>query len=287
MYGFDTERPYGAVALTEEGRIERERNLAFISNMNDVFDAAGIGRTFFILGDYFDKSAQVVGEDHLREVFRPQNPLIEIGQHTYTHPILAGIPTRPDKVPVTLETAREEIKKATRSLKSVFGLDQISGLRTPLGYAHRTLETNTALLDVLKDEGLVYISSSLRDQEFGINAPLVESGELRQPFRYINGLVEVPSHGWQDTAFTGTSKTTSATGYPTDKESIVRHYVELMDEAHRLSDQKREHIFVGLCLHPWAVRRYDPKLEIMKSLFDHADKKGFKSDAYRSALKAS
>ncbi len=52
LYGFDTERPYGPQARTDEGKAEREANLELIARVNDSMNKQNAGRTFFILGEY-------------------------------------------------------------------------------------------------------------------------------------------------------------------------------------------------------------------------------------------
>lgn len=282
LFGFDTERPYGPQAKTDEGKAEREANLELIARMNSRMDKNGAGRTFFILGEYLEASAEQVGNEYLRQVFNPQNELIEIGQHTYSHVTVAPIATRPDKKPVSSEVLRDELKKADTILKSTLGVNHINGLRTPLGYSHMALAGNEEVLQALKDAKLLYVSSSLRSRDWGINAPLQENGEERQPFIYFNDVVEVPSHGWQDTAFTGTSKTQGTENYPTTQRDIVAHYASLINEAEKLASDGRK-IHLGLCMHPWAVRKYDSNLEVITGLLDVAQEKGMEATSYGKA----
>ncbi|MBU1051162.1 MAG: hypothetical protein KJ718_01265 [Nanoarchaeota archaeon] len=270
LWGFDTERPYGEIVNTEDGAIERRANLEFIMKLNGLMDTHEAGRTFFILGDYLEKSAAQLGQEYLRVVFQPSNPLIEICQYSYSHVTVAPIDTRPDKEPVSIEELKEDLVKADETIKRLLGVNKIAGLRTPLGYPHRSLEKSPRVLELLKGVGLKYVSSSLRDSNWGINAPLEENGQLRQPFTYQNGLIEIPPHGWQDTAFTGTSKTKGTEGYPTTTEGIVRHYLELFEEANNLSEKTGCPVFVGLCMHPWAIRRYDQGLEAVKGILNAA-----------------
>lgn len=282
LYGFDTEYPYGPKGATAEGARERESDLELIGRLNEVMEKAKAGRTFFILGDYLAQSQAHLGAEHLRQVLNVQSDLVEIGQHTYSHITIAPIKTRPDKAPAPIQTLREELTKANQIIKKTLGREA-RGLRTPLGYPHLALVDQEAVLEAIKNEGLTYVSSSLRNKDFGINAPLLESGEPRQPFLYSNGIVEVPSHGWQDTALTGNSKTIGTQDYPKTKEEIVGHYASIISEAEEKSRELDKTIYVGLCLHPQAINSYDPSLEVIKRLLEIAEEKGFESASYGMA----
>ncbi len=282
LYGFDAERPYGEFGADKKGRQQRETNLSIVEKINNVLNQANMGRTFFILGAYLDQSAEQLGVDHLKTAFSIGNPLVEIAQHTYTHPVIANIPTRPDKQPISAEELKNELERAEQSIVKHLGVKP-QGLRTPLGYA-KGLQTHPDVLDVLKTSGLSYVSSSLRDNNGGLNAPLVEDGLLRQPFRYANGLVEVPSHGWQDTSFTGTSKTQGTTSFPTDLEGIFEHYKTILTQGQRISEESGQDIFIGLCMHPWAIAKYDPELNTVQSLVELSQEKGYEGKKYSEVL---
>ena len=63
-------------------------------------------------------------------------------------------------------------------------------------------------MDTLHRLNIPYVSSDLRDENNSLHPKLVTNeGVLRQPYRYKNGLLEIPSVGWQDTVFSGTSAT--------------------------------------------------------------------------------
>jgi peptidoglycan/xylan/chitin deacetylase (PgdA/CDA1 family) len=283
LYGFDTERPYGPTSKTEEGKKEMEENTDLVARLNALMDSHGAGRTFFLLGAHLDEAVEQLGAERVREALQPSNPLVEIAQHTYNHPTIANIKTRPDKKPITAEQLVEELRKADEAINRHLSAKAV-GLRTPLGYA-KGLQEHAAVLDALKGSGLIYVSASLRDKEWGINAPLVEDGEIRQPFVYSNGLVEVPSHGWQDTAFTGTSKTVGTENYPTTIDGIFEHYRDIALEAERISKEGGKIVCVGLCMHPWAMRIYDPKLEVVKRLLDFSAEHGIEGAKYLDATK--
>ena len=95
--GFDTERPYGVMADTEEGRVFRAKQLDFVKSLSNTLDFEGVQRTFFILGEYFDKCLNESGGDYssedLKSIFMSHTYLAEIQQHSYSHHIIKEIAT--------------------------------------------------------------------------------------------------------------------------------------------------------------------------------------------------
>lgn len=171
LLGFDDESPYGPVALTERGRLEREANHVIVRKINEICDFYHAGRTFFLLGDYVAKTVEAEGVSYARELWRPENPLIEIGQHTYSHVTIAPIVTRPDKAPVSVDVLREEVRTADALIYRVLGVHP-KGLRAPLGYAGGIPEDVAA---VLHNEWLAYVSSDLRDKRGASNRLLLKT----------------------------------------------------------------------------------------------------------------
>lgn len=284
LLGFDTERPYGPFGETEEGKKLREKHLITGAKLNELLNKYNTQRTFFMLGTYIQQSLDQVGQKGLIEVYQPQNSLVEIAQHTYSHPILAPIKTRPDKQPISSEQLSSELKLADTLIKVVLKLEQpIIGLRTPLGYANGLLDQQK-ITKILFQHGLFYVSSDLRDEDDGLNAPLVKKdGDLRQPFKYMQGIWELPSHGWQDSAFTGESKTKGATDYPKTIKDITDHYIQILKQAKEISERRGSDIFIGLCMHPWAITIYDPKLEVLENLIKFSKDNGVHLLNYREA----
>ena len=95
--GFDTERPYGEFAIGPQASDLRRRQLDFVRKINRVYDSEGAARTFFILGQYLYSCLKDVDESTLRAIYDHDNPLIEVQQHSYSHPIFREIQDRPDK----------------------------------------------------------------------------------------------------------------------------------------------------------------------------------------------
>ena len=75
--------------------------------------------------------------------------------------------------------------------------------------------------------------------------------------RYENGLLEIPSIGWQDTAFSQNSSTDLYEIPPTTYSDIIEYYQNLFLEAKQLSEKLNRDIFLGLVMHPYDVSFYD------------------------------
>ena len=284
LIGFDTEVPYGSSARTNESKSSREDAINTIKKLNSLFDSEGINRTHFILGDFLEAIDATTGRKTVNELFNW--PLIDIQQHTYSHQTFREIVTRPDKKPLTAVEIKKDIEKASSSIARILN-KSVCGLRAPLGYACG-MNGESEKLDAIKETNIRYISSDLRDKEGGICPPLMEDGILRQPYKYENGLIEIPSHGWQDTAFLG-SKTKGVPNFPEwpRKELecfIVEHYTKIMQDAIVLVDSKKTNIFIGGCFHPQAISTYDPDLELFAKIIDNAKREGVKITSYSDVL---
>jgi hypothetical protein len=198
------------------------------------------------------------GDRSVASIFDSDNPLVEIGDHTYSHQVLKHIPTRPDKIPMGIYEIQEEYKSNTILFKRVFGRDlSCRGYRTPLGY-FEGLRNSPKITEILQDLGVAYVSSDLRDEKDSVCPNLlIPAGKPRQPYYYVNGLLEIPSSGWQDTAFSGTTKTQLFKKPPTDYESIILYYQELFTQARQLALDFQIDFFLNLVLHPYDVSIYD------------------------------
>ena len=145
------------------------------------------------------------------------------------------------------------------------------GYRTPLGHKYG-LRGEFKLLNVFKDLNINYISSDLRDATESLHPKLIsEDGNIRQPYRYENGLLEIPSIGWQDTAFSQNSSTDLYEIPPTTYSDIIVYYQNLFLEAKQLSEKLNRDIFLGLVMHPYDVSFYDLNnslfLDLKKKLY--------------------
>lgn len=274
--GYDTERPYGALAETEEGKKLRKRQLAFVQKLIETLDSEAVPRTFFILGNYLERCLDDYTKDDLREIYDKKNPLNEIQQHSYSHPVFRHIPGMEGRVVVSQREFAEDIKRASAVLDDILDVKP-NGIRTPVGY-HHDLTDMPEIIAFLFSLGFLYVSSNLRS-ETTLEGSLTYE---RQPHSYAHvrhsGMFEIPSVGWQDTVFTQYGRTKYKTWCPRDidnAEDIVAYYRKLFAQAEKMAETQSG-VFLPLCLHPWAVMEYDSKLEVHKRILNAARDRSIK-----------
>lgn len=261
-FGFYSEMPYGKLAETNVGKEARIKELDITSRINHLFDSFKASRTYFMLGDFLEKSKAHVGEESLKEIYNVENPLIEVSQHTQTHVIFRAISRRNDKKAVSHDEFIDDVIKANETIRKVLNTTP-KGLGTPLGY-HHDMSDVPKLVKRLKEIGIGYISSDLRNEQTTEGILTAQ----RQPHKYKNinipDVVEIPSHGFQDTIFIPYKA--KAYGVSVlSKTEIIEHYLTLFNQAKEISYGSGD-IFIALCLHPWAISQYDPNLEVLKNI---------------------
>ena len=250
--GFDCDRPRGSFISSLGGQAMAERKLRSVGHIARMLIQQGIPATFFVCGQWLESMAYRFGPDGIREVLRPDSPPIEIGDHTYSHNILKRVETRPDKTPICTRRVEQEYRRNTKIIWDILGINAESrGLRVPLGHYHG-LQGEYNLLDKLKRAGVRYVSSDLRGRGDVLEAPLcLDGGTPRQPYRYENGLLEIPSHGWQDTIFSGLSKTPTHEEPPSGYEAVMTYYHGLIAEAAQIAQKWQRDYFLCLVVHPY------------------------------------
>ncbi|MFC1729985.1 polysaccharide deacetylase family protein [candidate division KSB1 bacterium] len=296
--GFYVERPYGnAFSEEEKGRI-RKKGFEAIKRINNLCNKHNISRTFFILGDYLEQAyrtlGELKGEGILREIFETDNTMVDIGQHAYSHRPFLEIPTRPDKESLTPSEIDLELRNTSNLIFYILGREAI-GLGTPCGYSGGLKHISDEAQMAIYINGIKYISSDLRDSKHGLNPPLFEDGQIRQPYPlWGKGIIEIPSHGWQDNVFTGTSSTKGVKGYPKTVEDIAEHYIGLIKEGIEASKENKEtdekggkngkKIYLSFCMHPWAIVEYDLNLDVLESIVSFSLDNGVKVQGYKQAF---
>jgi polysaccharide deacetylase family protein (PEP-CTERM system associated) len=192
-----------------------------------LLDSQGTKATFFVLGWIAERCPSLVIEI--------ADKGHEIASHGYGHELVYK---------QTPEAFRNDISHSKAVLESITGR-QVSGYRAPSFSI--TPETPWAL-DILKDLGFVYDSSvfptSFHDR-YGF------SGASRFPFRFENGLIEMPL----STIKVGTTNIPVAGGgyfrlYP---YSVFRHCCK------RLNRDGKSVVFY---LHPWELDPEQPRVDI-------------------------
>ena len=259
MIGFDCDRPRGSFISSDKGQEMANQKMLSLETINQILEKEEIPRTYFICGNFVESMINNFGLKRVKNAFNSMSKLVEIGDHSYSHKIVKKINTRPDKLPANFKEIKEEFQINTNLFQKYFsGQDIVNrGYRTPLGHKNG-LKGEFKLLDSLKNLKVKYISSDLRDTNDSLHPKLItENGNIRQPYRYENGLLEIPAIGWQDTAFSGTSNTKLFENPPTNILEILTYYQGLFFEANQLSQKIERDVFLGLVMHPYDVSFYD------------------------------
>ena len=252
MLGFDCDRPRGDYINTEIGAMMANQKMNSIQKISKDLENLKIPRTFFIAGQFLESMSKKYGNKLMKNIFKINNDLVEIGDHTYSHNIIKSISSRPDKNPSSLSKIQEEYNTNTQLFQDILNLKiPFRGFRTPLGHFNG-LQNNKELQKLFKELKVKYISSDLRDEKESLNPPLKKSdGTLRQPYYYENGLLEIPTMGWQDTVFSNTTKTPLYEKPPTSYNEIILYYQKLFNTAKNICIEENTPYFLGLTLHPY------------------------------------
>lgn len=244
--GFDCDVPRGAdYVKTDVGKQELAKTLDGLRLIRE--GCRDVPLTYFICGSFLETMVSCMGLENTRGLFLSE---AEIGNHSWSHSVVAPVKLRSDKKPLTPEETESELKRTNLYLKDVFG-GKVLGFRTPLGHSSG-LKAFPEVVNVIKKTGFRYVSSDLRSEEGTLNPPLRDRDIARQPYYYFNGLLEIPSHGWQDTAFSGKSKTPSITCPPRTPEEIFVYYRRIIERAALLGNG----FFLCFVMHPFALADY-------------------------------
>lgn len=244
LFGFDVESIYSKDSSTDKFVKDAEANKRMLSGINNLMDKYGAERTLFILGKTLKDFHDYFSSRDFQNLFPNENPLVELAQHTYNHLTFSPISSVPNKDYVDEKTFIGDVKKSNGLMKKVFGKNSV-GLRTPDGYSRKIPEQ---IAKKLKENGLEYISSNGRNSEGGLNPQIIEGGNLRQPSRYKSGILEIPSHGWQDSAFTGLTKTPTS-NVPKNTREIFSFYENLFRQAKEIEQKPGKEISLGFVMH--------------------------------------
>ncbi len=189
VMGYDVER-----YMTPEDRMS---SLQGVKKIIALHRAYNVPFTFFMLGKLLEHDDYVA---ELKKELALAGNLADVQQHTYSHPLLkvnARYMREKNRQPISLPEIDMEIKKANQLIKDKLGV-KVFGLKTPIGF-HKGLQGEKAILDLLKKNGMRFVSSDLVGKGDQPPALLEEEGLLRQHYVYENGLTEIPTHGWHDT----------------------------------------------------------------------------------------
>jgi len=251
VMGYDVER-----YMTPQDRMDSLHGVKKIIALHRKYQAPF---TFFMLGKLLEHDDYVA---ELKKELALAGNLADIQQHTYSHPLLkfnARYMQEKKRQPITLPEIDAEIAKANQLIKDKLGAT-VFGLKTPIGF-YKGLQGEKAILDVLKKNGIRFVSSDLVGKGDHPPALLEDEGKERCHYFYENGLFEIPTHGWHDTHIL----LKNISPYKGVKEACDYYRGELA-KAHR------KDIMYAPNLHPfiYSDRGHDPKASIVETFLSFA-----------------
>ena len=256
-FGYDTEY-YGRKAKSEkEAKANRDHEVASVRKLVALHTDQGVPATFFMLGKLVEL------EQRFKSIFRSRSDLIDVQQHTYSHSLVMeknGF----DRPRITPAQLKSEIRKTKSLIKDSYGVD-CTGVRLPYTFKGG-LKGHAALQKAVKEAGMMFVSSdnSSDDQK----SPSFISNPV-QPYRYKNGLIELPLNGFMDTSLLQAPwKSRKSLDLPS-----------IFLEEFRFAVENRLVYAPGF--HPWALAMVDPKLDIIKNLIKEARRLGVEMMSYR------
>jgi len=263
LVGVDCDRPRLQYRDAPGFDKELREVCGYLETLLERWSSSGMGWTLFLCGAFVEIASESRTSADLHAMLGVAYDAGEIACHSFRHNAVATVPGRSDIRVVTLSELKEELDANTALLSSLklIGEDPI-GFRAPYGFAAGGI--SAARMQVISTRRS-YSSSLLRSKVAGICPPLVEDGMIRQPVMRRCGIWELPSHGWHDTVFAGLSKSSNGPG---PDRPPWEHYADLVREAAAISDQLEREIFVGLTLHPVAMKEYDRDQCLLERIAD-------------------
>ena len=254
-----------------KGEIDEATKL-YLRKMSEIAKSYGVKLQFFLVGSALedpdiDYLKQLVDDGHA------------IDNHTYTHvnvkakdiaglqEVYAAAPWR--AVGLTpLEVIRREVRQTNEAIEEKLG-ERPQGFRTPGGFAGG-LDDVPEVQDLLKDEGFRFASANYHypvdhterhQPREELEAAFRASLNVLQPYRYPNGLLEIP--------LMGITSIWAFRHMDLDRWEFIDLIKAGVDHAH-----ENMQIF-SLCCHPSDIAARDPHCDMVDSVLRHAlDKPG-------------
>lgn len=232
--------------------------------------------TFFIVG----KTLEAHPEEY-RELL--DHPLFEVATHTYSHRMLRDNDFC--GAAISLEERRKEIFKGKEAVERIFERPCI-GLRPGCGFDN-AFKGEPAVLELLKEAGIRYVSSLLWGSDYSLPALLTE------PFNYKQDgypdLWELPGHGWHEnllkdhngwgprrlTLWPSPFPEALPDGFcktPKDEFEVNKIFLDKACQTNKT--------FISLIWHPWSLAKFDPDMKMLELTFAHVQRLGLKTCTY-------
>lgn len=168
--------------------------------------------------------------------------LFDVQSHTYSHVLFRDVSYEPSPgtvavIPASPPVALAAELAATSDLVRRLLGSEVVGLRTPFGF-YRGLRGRPDLLALLRENGIRYVSSWLRNEHNGNPTPWV------QPFAYEEegypDIVELPAQFWLDGIWFDAHGWSNGAAFLEALKGAVDEVVE-------------GDLVYGVCFHDWAV----------------------------------
>jgi peptidoglycan/xylan/chitin deacetylase (PgdA/CDA1 family) len=190
--------------------------------------------------------------------------LIDVEQHTFSHVQFKDISFEPSPGQLisypagTTELLEQEVKSGNEAVRRALGL-RCRGIRTPFCY-WQGLRGEKRKLEILRDNGLRFVSSFARNRHGGQPTPWV------QPYTYEGDgfpeMVELPVQSWFDGMWYSTF------GWE-NTEAFKKLYRKNLDYVHR------KNLVWGIVFHEWIlVEQDEPRTKVVQDFIKYAKEKG-------------
>lgn len=289
------ENPYGdSEKLVEDDRFRAVLDAAVEAGERINHSFGHTPRTYFCTGSHLEVMELYAGKRTVKRLYHP--PRTEIGNHTYSHAVLAPVQGLDGFYPrraLTHEQITKELQQTNEILQRIFHCKEPFGFSAPCGYSH---PLPLSIAQAIKKGGCSYTHSYTRGPGGSLFSPLKDGNRVfRQPFSYSNGLLEIPLSGWQDVFnfpswFTTLHRIRFRKKIPRTTQEILHWWRLFLEEAWQASKTVGD-IFLTTMLHPsyaagipfidrWGFQHkqqgYDPKLMLLREQLNLAKELGVK-----------
>jgi peptidoglycan/xylan/chitin deacetylase (PgdA/CDA1 family) len=257
------ERGEGGVRYIAAYDTESPQCLKACRKIAEVHKRFEMPATFFVLGKRLKQNPT-----GYREVL--DDPLFEIGSHTYSHKLLRNHPFCGRAAPPAKK--RDEIFQGKAWVEKVFERPCL-GLRPGCGFENGLRGAPDALA-LIEEAGFRYVSSQIWGPDYSLPAPLT------QPFDYAAdgypSIWELPGHGWHENLL----KNNNDLGPkklvlwpPAIPEAIPDRFISTPEEEYAINRifleraVSQKNCFVSLIWHPWSLELFDPEMKMLELTF--------------------
>lgn len=228
-----------------------------------VHEQAGVPATLFLCGRTLVHALDAVERTLATGLF-------DVQSHTYSHVLFRDVEYAPSPgtaavIPASPPVAlAEELATTSDLVRRLLGREVV-GLRTPFGF-HRGLRDRPDLLALLRENGIRYVSSWLRNEANGNPTPWV------QPFAYAEegfpDVLELPAQFWLD-----------AIWFDVHGWDRGREFGEALRAA--VDEVADRDLVYGVCFHDWAVlSAREEETGWIASLLARAEERGVEVTTY-------